>query len=177
MIITYLFAILPKLSIFIAMLHVFRFALSPVFSSIQYSVIFSFSFFLCAVLSLSLGSIGALYQVKIKRLLAYSAIANMGYILLGISTVSIYGFYGSAHYFITHLLGLIQIFSIVLTFRHFTSYSKIRNIVELLSISTVNIYLALLLALGLLSLAGIPPLAGFFGKIFIYSALIYNGHI
>lgn len=176
MIITYLFAVLPKLSVLIAMFHIFRFALSPIFSFLEHTAAFSSLIRICAVLSLILGSVGAIYQVKVKRLLAFSAIANTGYISLGISIVSVYGFYGSAHYFIIYILSLIQIFSIILTFRHYTSYYKIKNIIEIMSINTTNSSLALIAALGFLSLAGIPPLAGFFGKIFIHHALIFDGH-
>lgn len=100
----------------------------------EYSSIFIFLFSICALLSLSLGSLGAIYQIKIKRLLAYSAIANLGYIILGFSTVSFFGSFASIYYFFIHILALIQIFSILIVIRHQNSNLKIKNLVEFVSL-------------------------------------------
>lgn len=176
MIITYFFAVLPKLSIFICFLHVFIFCIHPRFMLLNYSVFFKFVFNFCAILSIIIGSLGAMYQVKIKRLLAFSAIANMGYIILGISCGSYLGFFSSVYAFIIYVFGLIQIFSILLVLRHFSTYLKLKNVVELMSLSSSNTLLGFFLALGFLSLAGVPPLAGFFGKVFIFYSLVMEGH-
>ena len=87
---------------------------------ISYSSFFLFLFMSCALLSIGLGSIGALYQIKIKRLLAYSTIANLGYILLGFCTISFFGFFASLYYFFIYILTLIQMFLILVNIRYFT---------------------------------------------------------
>lgn len=75
-----------------------------------------------------------MYQIKIKRLLAFSAIANLGYILLGFSTVSFLGLFASIYYFFIYIMALIQIFSILIVIRHQISYLKIKNLVEFVSL-------------------------------------------
>jgi NADH-quinone oxidoreductase subunit N len=75
-----------------------------------------------------------MYQTKIKRLLAFSAIANLGYILLGLCTISFLGTFASMYYFYIYILSLIQIFSIIIVIRHNISYLKIKNLVEFSSL-------------------------------------------
>jgi NADH-quinone oxidoreductase subunit N len=75
-----------------------------------FSYVFIFLFGSCAVLSLILGSLGALYQTKIKRLLAFSAIANLGYILLGFCNLSVFGLFASIYYFFLYTLAIFKFF-------------------------------------------------------------------
>jgi len=173
--ITYFFALIPKLAILFILYRAFAFILNPYYMIPYLSYIFIFLFSVCAILSLIFGSIGALYQTKIKRLLAFSAIANLGYILLGLCNLSVFGLFASIYYFFLYSLSIIQIFSILLVIRHYSSYAKIKNLVEFSSLNHANFGLSFLLVLGLLSLAGIPPMAGFFGKIFIFFSLIAEG--
>lgn len=125
---------MPKLSVLFILYRAFAFVSNPKFILYNYSPIFIFLFSICALLSLSLGSIGAMYQIKIKRLLAFSAIANLGYILLGFCAISFLGTFASMYYFFIYLLALIQIFSIIIVIRHRISYLKIKNLVEFVSL-------------------------------------------
>jgi NADH-quinone oxidoreductase subunit N len=123
-------------------------------------------------MSILIGSIGGLYQYKIKRLLAYSAIANIGYIVLGFRILSFNGYIASLYYLFIYILMSINIFSIVLSIKRYPYFLEIKNIVEFVSITHSNFILSLLLVLCLFSLAGIPPLFGLFGKFFIFISLI-----
>lgn len=167
-IITYFFAVIPKISVLFILCRAFSFVLNPNFALIQYSYLFSYIFIICAISSIFFGSIGAIYQTKIKRLLAFSAIANLGFILLGFSTISIIGIFASLYYFFIYILASIQIFYILIIVRRQISYIKIKYIVEMVAVTHSNFVLSFILVFGLLSFAGVPPLAGFFGKCLIF---------
>jgi NADH-quinone oxidoreductase subunit N len=126
-------------------------------------------------MSIFIGSILALYQVKIKRFLAYSAIVHMGYILLCISLGSYASIYIAFYYLFVYVLVSINIFTIFLIIYR-EKGTPVRNIVEVAYISHSNLFLAVLFSLAILSVAGIPPLAGFFGKIYAFSFLIETGN-
>jgi NADH-quinone oxidoreductase subunit N len=127
-------------------------------------------------ISILVGSVGALYQTKVKRLLAYSAIANLGYIVLGLCSSSIFGIFASFYYILIYIITSINIFSILLFTRRYPLKSKFKNLVEFVSIPHSNFILCILLVFSLLSMAGIPPLSGFFGKFTIFLALINKGY-
>ena len=119
-----------------------------------------------AIISLLIGSIGALNQSKLKRVLAYSAISHTGFLLAGLSTGSIEGLIATLIY---------NILYVVMAFNTFTIVSNVlpssANYNDLLiGLSRNNKLLALNLALVLLSLAGVPPLAGFVSKYFVLVA-------
>lgn len=168
-IITYYFAVVPK----IAILFVFYRIFFIVFVNSLY--IFSFFMLICAILSIFIGSILALYQVKIKRFFAYSAIAHMGYILLSISLGSYWSIYVSFYYLFVYILISLNIFTIYLVL-YKQDNSSLKNITDGVSILHSNFLLAFLFVIGLLSIAGIPPLAGFFGKLYVFSLLIETGN-
>jgi len=132
-------------------------------------------FIFCAIFSIFIGSIGAIYQTKIKRLIAYSAIANVGFILLAISTISYDGVFAACYYFIIYIMTSVQIFYILCIVRRQISHLKIKNIVEFVSLSHTNFIMSFLFVFSLLSFAGIPPFVGFFGKLLVFYALIVNG--
>lgn len=180
MIITYFFSVLPKIPVLILLMKIYFLdfiCLDSVYIFIHsFSDLFIILILLCSLLSILIGSVGALYQVTIKRLLAYSAIANMGYILLGLCTAySVFQFI-TFYYLLIYLLISINFFSIILVIRRYPSRLKLRNLIDFVSISQSNFLLSALSALCLLSLAGIPPLAGFFGKFFIFCSLISKGY-
>nr|QJS34440.1 NADH dehydrogenase subunit 2 [Antipathes cf. dichotoma NB-2020]QJS34640.1 NADH dehydrogenase subunit 2 [Stichopathes abyssicola] len=112
-----------------------------------------------AVFSMAVGSIGALNQTKVKRLLAYSGIGHMGFVLWGIEIGSFESVLASLVYMILYVSMSICIFAIIL------ALGVVKNlIVEFSGLSRREPVLALALALTLLSIAGIPPLVGFLGK-------------
>lgn len=174
-IITFFFSVIPKVSIFFILYRSFAFCLNAKTALIGYSSFYIYIFICCALASIFFGSIGAIYQTKIKRLLAYSTIANLGFMLLGLSTVSVIGVVSTLFYFFIYILTSIQIFYIISIIRRQTSKLKIKNLVDFVALSRANFFLSVLLICGLLSFAGIPPMAGFFGKVFVIYALIIQG--
>jgi len=114
----------------------------------------------------------SLYTTKIKRLLAYSAITHMGYMITALSLNSVASLDVFIIYILTYVMSSINIFAILLAFRKNFSFYKIRNITELSVMLKSNPLMALIFSLMLLSSAGIPPLAGFFGKFLVFQSLM-----
>ena len=141
---TALLATVPKVAVFSILVQI-----GPVINVIL----------VCALLSIVCGSIGALNQTKIKRLLAYSGIGHMGFMLFGIAIGSFESIQASLIYVIVYVIMSICSFSIIL------SLSLTKNlIVEVSGLSRDNPVMASTLGLIFLSTAGIPPLAGFLSK-------------
>lgn len=109
--------------------------------------------------------------------MAYSAIANLGFILLGLSTCSFSGLFAALYYFFIYILALIQMFYILIIVRRVNSYLKIKNLIEFVALSHTNFSLSFLFMFALLSFAGIPPLIGFFGKLLIFNSLLLMDNI
>lgn len=174
-IVTFFFSTIPKISILFMFYRVFSFCLNPANAIVGYSYFFLVIFSACAVLSIFFGSVGAIYQTKIKSLLAYSTIANFGFMLLGLTTVSVAGLAATMYYLFIYILASIQIFYIIAIIRRQGNYLKIKHIVEFAALANSNFTLSMLFVLGLLSFAGVPPMIGFFGKFLIFNALISNG--
>jgi len=154
-IVTAYFAIVPK----IATLGIlYQLLLNPFFnilSQLEPLLI------ICALLSVVVGSLGAINQTKIKRLLAYSAIGHMGFMLIGLSTGALDGLFATFIYIVIYMITSFNTFAFVLSF---TSSNSTSFISQLGGLSRLNPVLALTFTLGLFSMAGIPPLAGFFSK-------------
>jgi len=176
LIITYFFTVLPKISIFIIFIRLFSPILLTSNIMMEVSRIHMPLVMFVSCISIAVGAIGALYQANIKRLLAYSAIVNVGHILLALCAGSKLGIFASIYYFMIYILMSVNLFSILLYVRRYPLRSKLKNLVEFVSITHSNIYISVLLIISLLSMAGIPPLAGFYGKLFVYISLISSGH-
>jgi len=127
--------------------------------------------FMAALLSIIIGAIGALNQTRIKRLLAYSSIGHMGFILLGLAIGDIVSIQAGTVYMIAYILTQVLLWSILLA----AALDK-DSIIELGAISRITPILGLSLAAGLLSAAGIPPLVGFLTKWCIIVAAINQGY-
>jgi len=127
-----------------------------------------------AVASMTVGNFGALRQSNLKRLLAYSSIAHVGYMLLGLVAGTPNGFKGIAVYLLVYVFMNTGAFAIVIVLRREGVIGeKIEDLDGLISRRPVA---AILLLLFMLSLAGIPPTAGFIGKYFIFVSLIETHH-
>lgn len=125
-----------------------------------------------AVLSMLVGSIGALNQAKIKRLLAYSAISHIGFLLVGVLPNSILSIHAVLVYISLYIVMSFNTFAFVLaSFRH-GNY-----ITQLSGLSRQNPILAFTFAFTLLSVAGVPPLAGFLSKYLVLLQAITSGYI
>jgi len=122
-----------------------------------------------AVLTMVLGNTVALVQKNIKRLLAYSAIAQVGYVLVGFVSMSYLGVSSVGFYLLVYLFANMGAFGVAIAVHNrIGSY----EIADYASLSRRSPQLAAILSLCLLSLVGIPPLAGFFGKYYLFLAAV-----
>ena len=122
-----------------------------------------------------LGTLGALYQVKIKKLLAYSAISHTGFILLGYSSFTNFSLFATYVYIIVYIIISLNMFILLLVLRKRDNFLKFKKVSEFVVLFKSNPMLAINFCLILFSIAGIPPLLGFYSKLFIFlSALNSN---
>lgn len=163
-VITTLFATLPKLAVGAAFIRVLYVPFSYMTVDWQQIIV------LVSILSMTVGSLVALKQTNIKRLLAYSAIGHAGYMLIGVASGSAEGVKGTLIYLVIYLLMSMGTFACVLMMRH--KGKAIEAIEDLAGLSQYRPFMAVMLAGLMLSMAGIPPLAGFFGKFFVFKAAI-----
>ena len=128
-----------------------------------------------AIISVIVGSIGALNQTKFKRLVAYSAIGHTGFILLGIATGSLDSLQASFLYIVIYIIMSLNLFAFALS--TFNDFGESNFLSQISGISRSNPLLAITMTLCLLSIAGIPPLAGFFSKYLVLLSLVSNDFI
>jgi NADH-quinone oxidoreductase subunit N len=128
-----------------------------------------------AVLSLTVGTIAALTQDRLKRLFAYSSIAHAGYILLGFIAGTQSGLHGVYLYLLIYAVMNLGAFAVLTSLRRHSISGE--NLSDLRGLSQSHPLHAALFVVLLLSLAGMPPTAGFLAKYFIFVALIQTGHI
>lgn len=127
-----------------------------------------------AIVTMTLGNLLAIPQRNIKRMLAYSSIAQAGYMLIGVAAANELGISATFFYLGAYLLTNLAAFSIVVLVANKTGSDEISDFAGL---SRRSPYLGLFLMIALLSLAGVPPLAGFFAKFFVFQAAIEAGLI
>ncbi len=162
--VTLFFAILPK----IAALSVFiKFLYTP-FANMndQWQTIIVF----ISIASIIFGAVAAIGQKNLKRLIAYSSISHMGYALAGLATVSNQGIQSSITYISIYLVMNLAFFSCLFMLKRNDKYYE--NIEDLSGLSKKHPILSFSLLIVLFSLAGIPPLAGFFAKFYVFLAVI-----
>jgi NADH-quinone oxidoreductase subunit N len=126
-----------------------------------------------SIASMALGSFAAIGQANIKRLMAYSAIGHMGFALVGVAAGSVQGAQGVALYMAIYLVMTLGTFAGILSMRRHGHY--VETIQDLAGLSRTNPWMAVFLAAMMFSLAGIPPLAGFFAKFYVFAAAIDAG--
>ena len=162
--VTSFFSVVPKIagiSIFI------KFMYSPfqgLITEWQYILVFM------SIASMILGAVAAMSQSNIKRLMAYSSIGHIGYAIAGIAAGSENGFKSTLVYISIYVVMNIGAFSCILLMKRSGKY--IEDIDELSGVSKNHPLLSLGLMIILFSLAGIPPLAGFFAKFYVFMAVI-----
>jgi NADH-quinone oxidoreductase subunit N len=123
--------------------------------------------------SMILGSFAALAQTNIKRLMAYSSIGHVGYALVGLATGTPAGVQGVLIYMTVYLFMVVGTFAVILCMRQHDRI--VENIKDLAGLSKTHPMIALAMAVFMFSMAGIPPLAGFFGKLYVFLAAIEAG--
>lgn len=124
--------------------------------------------------SMFIGNLLAIAQKNLKRMIAYSSIAQAGYILVGVASGTELGFTGAIYYLVAYLVTNLAVFAIINWIEFKTGSSEISAFAGL---NRREPALALLLMVALLSLGGIPPLAGFFAKVLVFGAAIQNGMV
>lgn len=165
-------AVLPKISLIIFMVEFY--------TNIFYNFYFwNFLFIICAFLSLLIGSILGLSQNRIKRLLAYSTISHVGFMLLSLSVASYQSIESLIFYLIQYSLTSLNVFYILIAFGQILpqgdSIDKVQTLSQLRAQFKLHPLLAFSFAISLFSMAGIPPCVGFFGKYLILLSAINDG--
>ena len=162
--ITNYFAVVPKVA---GLALLIKFMLIP-FSNIllEWQTILIF----ISIASMILGAVAAIVQKNIKRLLAYSSIGHIGYALAGVATGEISGYESSIIYISIYVIMNIGAFSCLYLLKKDGQYKE--NISDLSGISKKHPLLAISLLIILFSMAGVPPLGGFFAKFYIFTAVL-----
>jgi NADH-quinone oxidoreductase subunit N len=123
-----------------------------------------------SILSMAWGAFAALRQQNIKRLMAYSSIGNVGYVLLGLAAGSEKGIQSVVFYLAIYLVMNLGTFAIILMMKR--RDIMVEQVSDLAGLGRSHPLMALAMMLFMFSLAGIPPLAGFWGKLYIFMAAI-----
>ena len=126
-----------------------------------------------AVLSMFVGALGAIVQTNIKRLMAYSSIANMGYALVPLAAGTVAGVQGMLIFMAIYIITVIGVFASILQMR--MRNGMVEQISDLSGLSKSNPGMAICLTMFMVSLIGIPPWLGFFGKLFAFYPAVESG--
>lgn len=167
---TYL-AVGSKAAAFAAMSRVFIVALGQN-EALKHQWVILFT--VLAALTIVIGNLVAIPQTNIKRMLAYSSVAQAGYIMTGVIAADAAGIKGVAFYAMLYVFATVGAFAVVIAFSNITGSDEIKDYSGL---AQRNPLMAAVLTTSLLSMAGIPPLAGFVGKFYLFSALVNQGYL
>ncbi|MBR0651897.1 NADH-quinone oxidoreductase subunit NuoN [Roseomonas terrae] len=126
-----------------------------------------------SLLSMVLGAFAAIGQENIKRLMAYSSIGHVGYALVGLAAASEAGMRGLLIYMAIYLLMNLGAFAVLVSMRR--QGRAVETVSDLAGVAKTDLSMAVWMAIFMFSMAGIPPLAGFFGKMFVFKAAIDAG--
>jgi NADH-quinone oxidoreductase subunit N len=165
--VTAFFASAPKVAALAVFTRVTLTAFPGIVSQWQQIVVF------VAIASMALGSFAAIGQRNIKRLMAYSSIGHMGFALVGLAAGTVEGAQGVLIYIAIYVAMTLGTFAVILTMKR--NGLHVEDISAFAGLSRTNPLLAFFFAMLLFSLAGIPPLAGFFAKWYVFVAAIKAG--
>ena len=165
--ITAFFSVAPKIAAFALFLRVMVGPFAQLLDQWQQVIMF------IAVASMVLGAFAAIWQSNIKRLMAYSSIGHVGYALVGLAAGSEDGIKGALVYWVIYLAMNVGAFACILCMRR--EEGMVEHIDDLKGLSRTHPMMALAMAIFMFSLAGIPPLAGFFAKFYVFVAAINEG--
>ena len=165
--VTAFFAVAPKIAAIALFIRVLTGPFGVLIADWQQVIV------LISIASMVLGALAAIWQDNIKRLLAYSSIGHMGYALIGLAAGTEAGVRGILVYMTIYLAMNVGTFCCVLAMRR--NGRMVEGISDLAGLARNQPMLALSLAIFMFSMAGIPPLAGFFGKLYIFLAAIESG--
>jgi NADH-quinone oxidoreductase subunit N len=162
--VTAFFATAPKMAAVAVTVRVIITAFPGIVSEWQQIIIF------ISIASMALGSFAAIGQTNFKRLMAYSAIGHMGFALVGLSAGTEAGVYGVLIYMSIYLVMTLGTFSAIMMMRR--DGVNIETTADLSGLGQTRPAMAFFLAMLMFSLAGVPPLAGFFAKFYVFQAAI-----
>ena len=157
----------PKIAGMALLIRVVQGALPGITSQWQQIIVF------LSIASMVLGAFAAIGQTNIKRLIAYSAIGHMGFALVGLAAANLQGTQGVLIYLAIYLVTTLGTFACILSMRR--ADGAVEEISDLAGLAKTNLPMAALLAVLFFSLTGIPPLAGFFAKFYVFAAAIKAG--
>ncbi|KFB10389.1 MULTISPECIES: NADH-quinone oxidoreductase subunit NuoN [Nitratireductor] len=167
--VTAFFAAAPKMAAVALLVRVTMSAFEPIAVDWQQIVVF------ISIASMVLGAFAAIGQRNIKRLMAYSSIGHMGYALVGLSANSEAGVRAVAVYMLIYLAMTLGTFAIILAMRR--NDTNVEQVSDLAGLSSTNPMMATIMTIMMFSLAGIPPMAGFWAKWYVFLAAIDAGLI
>jgi NADH-quinone oxidoreductase subunit N len=165
----FFFFIVPKIAV---LQLLFNLTLSVFF---PFSEVILYFFYFSIIASVIVGAFGALFELKVKRLLVYSGISNIGFLLINYFLFAFYGIEALFFYLIIYIIvqcSFFIIFFVVKRYNFDNSFSKIKYIEDFISLVFANPLLAFILTVAIFSLSGIPPLAGFFTKLIVFFNII-----
>jgi NADH-quinone oxidoreductase subunit N len=165
--ITAFFAVAPKVATMALILRLVMTAFEPVAADWQQIIVF------VSIASMALGSFAAIGQMNFKRLMAYSSIGHMGFALVGLAANSEAGVRGVIIYMLIYVVMTLGTFAFIISMRR--KEGNVERISDLAGLSHTNPVMATILTILLFSLAGIPPLAGFWAKWYVFLAAINSG--
>ena len=162
--VTSFFAVVPKIAGIAVFIRFMQIPFSEIVDQWQPILVF------ISLASMILGAVAAIGQTNIKRLIAYSSIGHIGFVLAGISTSTTLGYHSSISYISVYVVMNLGIFACIFSMKKDGKYCE--NLNDLSGISKHHPVLSIALLVILFSLAGIPPLAGFFAKFYIFIAVV-----
>lgn len=162
--VTAFFAAAPKVAAMALFIRVVASPFGPIVDDWQQIIVF------IAIASMVLGAFAAIGQRNIKRLMAYSSIGHMGFALVGLAAGTEAGVQGVVIYLVIYMAMTLGAFACILSMRRHDG--MVEDISELSGLAKTNPVMAFMLAMIMFSLAGIPPLAGFFAKFYVFLAAI-----
>lgn len=165
--VTAFFASAPKVAAMAVFLRVALTAFPGIMSQWQQIIVF------VAIASMALGSFAAIGQKNIKRLMAYSSIGHMGFALVGLASGSVEGTQGVLIYIAIYVAMTLGTFALILSMKR--NGQAVETISDFAGLARTNPLMAFFMAMLLFSLAGVPPLAGFFAKFYVFLAAIKAG--
>ncbi|MBI4295280.1 MAG: NADH-quinone oxidoreductase subunit N [Chloroflexi bacterium] len=162
-------SVASKAAGFAVILRVFYGAFGPPLSiSLDWALLFA----VLAAVSMTVGNVVALVQGNIKRMMGYSSIAQAGYLMVGLATLSVLGRSGLVFFLASYAVTNLGAFFAIIAISNKTNSDQIEDFA---GIARRSPWLAAVLALCLISLIGLPPTAGFIAKVYLFSAAVQDG--
>ncbi len=165
--VTALFAMVPKIAAMAVLMRLLFGPFGPIADEWQQVIWF------LAAASMGVGAFAAIVQKNIKRLMAYSSIGNMGYALVGVAAGTAEGAGAVVVYLALYMIMTAGVFSIIMFMRRGGVAAE--EISDLAGLSRTSPLMAYAMAILMFSMSGIPPMAGFFGKLLVFNAAVASG--